>query len=173
MRAGSRPLHPIAAGPLSARVSASRRVWLLAVLLAIAAWPPASAIDNPDAPDRTAAFLARAQVLEAQVLQTAGGPAQGEAAAAYAVFLERELNVAYRLLLARLAGAHRQALLRSQRQWLAFRDAEYGFIDGNWTASNFGSSSAISRAGYRAALVKQRVLNLLDYLRNYGSAAPP
>ena len=83
------------------------------------------------------------------------------------------MNAAYRLLLAQLAGAHRQALLRSQRQWLAFRDAEYGFIDGNWTTSSFGSSSAISRAAYRAELVKQRVLNLLDYLRNYADAVRP
>ena len=66
-----------------------------------------------------------------------------------------------------LRGDNRQALTFSQRQWGLFRDAESDFIGGNWSPKNFGSSSALSRADYRATLVRQRVVMLLAYLQNY------
>ena len=126
------------------------------------------AVDNPDAPDYQAAFLARAKPYEERLSDAAGGGAGlTDAAVAYARFLDTELNQAYRQLLGRLDALSRQALVSSQRRWLAFRDAEIGFIDENWTPRNFGSSSVFSRADYRATLVKQRVLVLLAYLRNY------
>lgn len=143
------------------------RAGLAAWLLAQA---PCWAIDNPDAPDQVAAFQSRAQPLEARRSDTAGGPGQAQAARAYAAFLEAELNQAYPLLLAQLAKPARAALLQSQRQWLRFRDAEGVFIDGNWVAQDFGSSALLSRADYRAGLVKQRVLTLLAYRQNYPTA---
>ena len=143
-----------------------RRAWLCgAVAWALAG--PALSIDNPDAPDWTAAFQARAQPLEEQVSVTAGGPGQAAAGATYARFLDGELNQAYQALLKQLEGEARRALVQSQRQWLAFRDSEGRFIARNWTLQNFGSSSALSRADYQASLVKQRVLTLLAYLQNY------
>ena len=61
----------------------------------------------------------------------------------------------------------RVKLSPEQGRWLQFRDAESQFIGANWTPQNFGSSSLLSRADYRATLVKQRVLTLLAYLQNY------
>ena len=147
--------------------SGSRRQWLagLVGLLAL----PARAIDNPDAPDRVAAFAARCRPFEARFEEGARTTADiGAAYAAYERFLDHELNRAYADLRARLDGAARDALARSQRRWLQYRDAEFAFIARNWTRRNFGSSAAVSGAGYRSALVKARVLALLQYLQNYG-----
>lgn len=140
----------------------------LALLAPIGFSGPALAIDNPDAPDLTAAFQARAKPLEDRIGEAAGGgPALAQANAAYAQFLDAELNQAYAQLQAQLKPADRRALTQAQRRWLRFRDAEDQFIDHNWTPQNFGSSSALSRAGYRAMVVRQRVLALLAYLQNY------
>ena len=156
---------------------ATRRRWLRGAaassLLGWAVWAghPAWAIDNPDAPDWTAEFNARAKPLEERWSAEAGSPGEAAAAQAYARFLDAELNQAYQALLRQLQGEPRRALLQSQRQWLAFRDAEHRFINGNFTPQAFGSSSSLSRADYRASLVRQRVLTLLAYLQNY--PAPP
>ena len=141
----------------------ARQVCMAAVLCA----GPAHAIDNPDAPNHQAAFLVRAQPFEKRLAEVAGGPEFAPAAVAYARFLDAELNQAYRQLREQLRGDTRQALTFSQRQWGQFRDAETDFIGGNWSPKNFGSSSAMSRADYRATLVKQRVVMLLAYLQNY------
>ena len=127
----------------------------------------ARAIDNPDAPDRKAEFLARAQPYEERLAAQSGGPALASASAAYARFLDAELDRDYQQLLGQLGDEARHALARSQREWLRFLDAETRFIDRNWTQRNFGSSSVLSRADFRSALVKQRVLILLAYLQNY------
>ena len=129
---------------------------------------PARAIDNPDAPDLTAEFIARAKPFEDRIGEAAGGgPALAQANADYAAFLDKELNKAYAQLLAQLAPADARALTKAQRAWLQFRDAEGRFIDGNWTPQHFGSSALLSRAGYRNGLTRERVLGLLAYLRNY------
>ncbi len=134
----------------------------------LAAAVPVRAIDNPDAPDYGAEFASRAKPYEDRVGEAAGGgPALAQANAAYAAFLDAELNRAYAQLLAQLAPADKRALTRAQREWLQFHDAEGRFIDGNWTPQRFGSSAALSRAGYRNALVRQRTLVLLGYLQNY------
>ena len=142
-----------------------RRVFAWAAVVVFAG--SAQAIDNPDAPDRKAEFLTRAQPHEDRLAAASGGPALAAAADAYAKFLDAELNQVYLELLAQLGAEARQALTLSQRQWLRFREAETRFVDRNWTPKNFGSSSVLSRAGYRAHLVKQRVLTLLAYLQNY------
>ena len=141
----------------------ARTLCMLAMLWA----GPAHAIDNPDAPNYQAAFLARAQPFEKRLADVAGGPEFSPAAVAYAKFLDAELNRAYRQLREQLRGDNRQALTFSQRQWGQFHDAETEFIGGNWSPKNFGSSSAMSRAEHRATLVRQRVLMLLAYRQNY------
>lgn len=150
-----------------------RRGWLLAAgatALWLATGRAAWAIDNPEAPDWTAAFQARAQPLEERWTAEAGGPGEAAAALAYARFLDAELNQAYQALLDLLQAEPRRALVRSQRQWLAYRDAEQRFIHNAFTPQTFGSSSALSRADYRHTLVKQRVLTLLAYRQNYPAA---
>ena len=136
----------------------------MAVTAALVSTPTAAlAIDNPDAPDRVAAFERRAEPYEQQLAATDGGNAAVRAGAAYATFLDAELNAAYRRLLSQLNGPQRQALVESQRQWLRFRDAEQAFIQRHWTAESHGSSASLSVAGYRNAMVKDRVLRLLRY----------
>lgn len=136
--------------------------------VALSGWTAAHAIDNPDAPDRSAAFLARAQPYEERLSQASRTSDIAAAAFAYAEFLDAELNTAYQDLLARVGDSStRRALMQSQREWLQFRDAEFRFVDRNWTPQNFGSSYALSRAGYRHRLARQRVLTLLAYLQNY------
>lgn len=133
----------------------------------LAPWAGAWAIDNPDTPDLTAAFKARAKPLEDRWSAAAGGPGEAAAAQAYAQFLDDELNQVYQILMTRLDDEPRRALVRSQQRWLAFRDAETRFIVGNWTRLSFGTSASLSRAEYQASLVRQRVLSLLAYLQNY------
>lgn len=129
------------------------------------------AIDNPDAPDRNAAFLSRAQPYEERFSQASRSSEIADAAAAYATFLDAELNKAYQDLLAAVEDTGtRRALAQAQREWLKFRDAEFRFIGNNWTPQNFGSSSTLSRASYRHQIVKQRVSTLLAYLQNYPAA---
>lgn len=151
------------------RAGSLRRRSLAALigLLAAAIAAPAAAIDNPDAPDYVAEFEARAKPLEDAVSAAPDGAATAAAQRAYAAFLEGELNSAYQRLLPKLEPAARAGLQTSQRQWLAFRKAELAFIARNWVPQNFGSSYALSRADYAASLVKQRVVALLRYLKNY------
>ncbi len=136
------------------------------VVLALAA-TCAGAIDNPDAPDRVAAFEQRAQPYEQQLGATDGGTRAARQGARVGQFLDAELNRAYRSLLSRLEGPARAALVESQRDWLRFRDAEFRFIEKQWTADRSGTSARLSVAVYRTALVKQRVRQLLQYSAEY------
>jgi GH24 family phage-related lysozyme (muramidase) len=43
----------------------------------------------------------------------------------------------------------------------------FEFIGTNWRTENFGSSAVISRGAYRTTLIKDRVILLLHYLKNY------
>ncbi len=127
------------------------------------------AIDNPDAPDYIDAFRNRAQAYELNIRQAAGHTTQDYIAAyaAYEDFLVQELDSAYKQLMAQLSEESQRALRNSQRTWLSYRDQEFDFVARNWTAAQFGSSSVISRGEYRTALIKNRVILLLQYLRNY------
>jgi uncharacterized protein YecT (DUF1311 family) len=139
--------------------------------MALFAHIPARALDNPDGPDRTAEFLARARPFEQRLVDAPSPGTSALAAAAYAEFLDSELHRSYQLLLAQLGGPARRALVQSQLKWSRFHAAETEFIGSNWSPQNFGSSSALSRADYRSALVRQRVLTLLAYLQNYPAGA--
>ncbi len=134
---------------------------------------PAQAIDNPDQPDPVAAFAGRAESYETQIGAASTDRAALAVYAQYEQFLDRELNQAYSALLRGTRDSRRQDLVRSQKSWLVFRDAEMRFIANNWSMQDFGSSSALSRAGYRAALLRQRVTALYGYLRSYPSAGAP
>ena len=126
------------------------------------------AIDNPDAPDYVDDFLKRAQVNERDIHQTTHTTQQYVTAyAAYEDFLDKELNAAYRQLMAQLSQESQQVLKKSQHAWLNYRDQEFEFISHNWTAEKFGSSMVISRGDYRAKIIKNRVMLLLRYLGNY------
>jgi uncharacterized protein YecT (DUF1311 family) len=126
------------------------------------------AIDNPDARDHVSDFLTHAQAYESAIqreAQTTKGYAS--AYAAYETFLDEELNKAYHLLMDNLQVDAQQTLRISQKMWLKFRDTEFKFITLNFAQENFGSSSVISRGGYRTTIIKNRVILLLDYLKNY------
>src|SRR5580698_3560590 len=124
------------------------------VVMALAA-VPSYGIDDPDAPDLMAEFQQRAAPYEARISADAGNTKEiVEAYAAYQRFLEAQLTQVYAALGQKLAVAPRAMLVRSQRQWLAYRDAEFQFIDGNWTQAQFGTSAALSRGAYRCSIMK-------------------
>lgn len=140
------------------------------LLLILFAFIPSAllAIDNPDAPDLVGDFLHRAAPLEKAVgLAGDGGRDDILVYRKYQAFLDEELNRAYRLLMSKLDPPLRSELRDTQRRWIAFRDAEFIFINGNWTRDRFGSSANISRGAYRCTIIKDRVIQLLLYAKNY------
>ncbi len=126
------------------------------------------ALDNPDAADLVSEFQARSEKYETVIYQQA--QTERETVLAYRhyeQFLDQELNQAYSALMEKLKGAPKRALTVSQRHWIQYRDAEFMFIASNWTVANFGTSSALSKGAYRTTLIKDRVVGLLNYLKNY------
>ena len=145
-------------------------LWLLVlVIITISLLTSAArAIDNPDAPNFIGQFEAREKVL----LKALNRPDRGSreqllAYDNYQKFLDEELNKAYQLIKSKLPTDRQQELTASQRNWLAFRDAEFEFINNNWNRQNFGSSAGISRGDYRSTVIRNRVMQLLQYARNY------
>lgn len=147
----------------------TRWQWMRATCLgaAMLASTAAMAVDNPDAPDRMAAFEQRIQPLEAAVANQNTTADMLRASSAYAKQLDVELNQTYRELMAKVGANGAQKLRASQRNWLAFMTTEAAFIDGTWNAKDFGSTSALSRSEYRNRVTKARIVQLLDYLRSY------
>jgi len=146
------------------------RRWVGAVLVAALVGLPGTAcfaIDNPDAPDLVGDFRARAQAFERRIGAAASTREIEAAYAEYESFLDGELGKAYRTLAAKLGPAERASPEKAQERWLAYRDAEFRFIDDNWTFAQFGTSAAFSRGAYRASIVRERTLALLQYLKNY------
>ena len=126
------------------------------------------AIDNPDAPDYVAQFEARMAPLYSYVNEEAVSAA--DYSLGYGKIYEAldiELNTAYTQLLSKLDGPQKKLLRESQRNWLKYRDAEFNFIISNWDQEKFGSSYTISIGEYRSTIVKNRILELLWYLKNY------
>ena len=129
---------------------------------------PVFAIDNPDAPDYISEFEEREQIF----LKAINNPNNGSrdyliAYEDYLKFLEDELNVAFHLSQSKLSKERQQELKRSQGNWKKFRDTEFELIKNNWTRQNFGSSAGMSRGIYRSAVIKNRVVQLLHYAKNY------
>lgn len=144
------------------------RLLLAAILLSFSGLPlDAYAIDNPDAPDRVAAFQRRAAPLEKRLADTDGGSASLHAGQTYSDFLEKALNAAYRELLTKLQGPARAALVESQQKWLRFRESEDRFIAQHWTYERNGSSATLSVASYRITIAKDRIMQLLRYTAEY------
>lgn len=85
----------------------------------------------------------------------------------YLIFLDEELNAAYELLMEKLQKSQQEELRNSQRKWLKFRDAEFEFINNNWTRDSFSSSEWISLGDYRTTIVRERVMQLLQYALNH------
>ncbi|MBA1145935.1 DUF1311 domain-containing protein [Ectothiorhodospiraceae bacterium WFHF3C12] len=138
--------------------------WLILALISGCAF----ALDNPDAPDRIAAFEAREEpYLESIRSRADTTEAYRNAYAEYAAFLDAELNRAYGSLMEQLEEADRARLRAAQRAWIRFRDAEFELIDRHWRRARYGSSAVISRGDYRSAILRDRVITLLRYLRNY------
>jgi uncharacterized protein YecT (DUF1311 family) len=138
-----------------------------AVFLALFALP-CFAIDNPDAPDFLAEFEVRAQEFEINVQKQGGNIGDTyRAYSDYENFLDHELNQAYMALMKHLSSENKKNLVDSQKQWLQFRDTEFLLIDNTWTMQNFGSSYVISRGASRIKIVRDRVITLLHYLKNF------
>ena len=75
---------------------------------------------------------------------------------------EKELNTTYVNLMSALPPAEKQALRQAQRQWIAFRDAEFNAIDALYQGKD-GTMYLVMRASDRLELVKTRVLQLMSY----------
>lgn len=135
-------------------------IWLLTTLV--------YAIDNPDAPDYIGEFKSREKLFIDKINNPENTNQEYLIAYNdYLIFLDKELNAAYRLLMPKLQETQQEKLKNSQRKWLKFRDAEFEFINNNWTRYNFGSSAWMSRGDYRTAIVRERVIQLLHYALNY------
>jgi uncharacterized protein YecT (DUF1311 family) len=85
----------------------------------------------------------------------------------YERFLDREQNQTYFMLMKQLTLESRKKLAQSQKRWLHFRDAEFQFIGSNWTIEIFGNSYAYSRGAYRTTIIRDSIIELLHYLKNY------
>lgn len=144
--------------------------YLLSLLLAFSGLvsQTAFAIDNPDSPNLVSLFEKR----EKPYIDLTQKPANGtrdtiRAYHKYKVFLDKELNKAYKMLKANLSIERQKELTTSQRNWIKFRDSEFELINNNWSRSSFGSSFAISRGDYSSAVIRTRVIQLLHYTKNY------
>jgi uncharacterized protein YecT (DUF1311 family) len=127
-----------------------------------------SAIDNPDAPNLVDEFKARSQPYN-DAINDPDNTSRDYLLAydKYQTFLDDELNNAYKILMSKLEKPQQQQLKTAQRNWIKFRDAEFDFIDNNWTRQEFGSSAGLSRGAYRSSIIRDRVLQLLNYAKNY------
>ena len=145
----------------------SLRSYMLLVCMALAT-PLVHALDHPEARDYVAEFERRAQPFEKHLLDQSRVSGAAQAGAAYAKFLDKELNQAYQSLLKKIADPKaREQLKKSQRAWLAYYKAESDFIATNWVPDNFGTSYALSRELYWTSLTENRIEVLLSYLGNY------
>ena len=81
---------------------------------------------------------------------------------------DRELNQVYNKLLKSLDPVSQTLLRASQRQWLAFRDAEKKFQSGPWRSTQ-GTMVQITLTMANVEILKSRVLTL----RNYAGGGNP
>lgn len=75
---------------------------------------------------------------------------------------DKELNIKYTNLMSALAPTDKQALRNAQRQWIAFRDAEFEAMDAMYNRKD-GTVYLSMRAADRLEVVKARVLQLAGY----------
>jgi len=141
---------------------------IISILLITISAATAYAIDNPDSPDLIGEFKSRTTIHE-KAINNPKNTNRGYLIAYddYRIFLDKELNKAYKLIMSKLPKEQKAELKKSQINWIKFRDAEFELIKNNWTKSNFGTSSAISRGEYRNNIIESRILQLLHYAKNY------
>ena len=131
---------------------------LLAALTAAALSLPATAQDEEAKDPIDAALTACLDAPDGQ--STAGMIACADQA--YASW-DKELNTAYSSLIENIDADSAAKLKASQRQWVAFRDAEYQFQEGTWIA-DYGSAMTVSIALARVDIMRARVLTLRSYM---------
>jgi len=126
------------------------------------------AIDNPDSPDLLGEFKAREQPYLDNINKSSNGAWNYlKTYNNYQDFLDRELNVAYQSIRSHLSNERKIELKTSQFNWIKFRDSEFEFINNVWTRQHFGSSSDMSRGGYRCTVIRNRIMQLLNYQINF------
>ena len=81
---------------------------------------------------------------------------------------DKELNITYKNLMSSLPSIEQQALRIAQRQWVAFRDAEFKAIDALYKRKD-GTMYIPMRVANRLEILKTRVLQLQDYRSLTGS----
>lgn len=128
----------------------------------------ACALDNPASPDLFGQFKER----EKNYLSAISNPVNGtrdtiRAYHEYKLFLDKELNKSYNILKSNLSAQRQEELKISQQHWIKFRDAEFKLINNNWNRSSFGSSFVLSRGQYSSTIIKNRLLQLFHYAKNY------
>lgn len=75
---------------------------------------------------------------------------------------DKALNTSYQTLLQSLPKAQKAALQQAQREWLAFRNAEWESLDKRYAAKD-GAIYHVFHAVKRMELTKQRALQLHEY----------
>ncbi len=128
----------------------------------------ACAVDNPDSEDVINHFEQR----EKSLLEKVDNPKNSNRAYLvayddYQSFLDKELNTIYKKLMSKLPDAQKSELKLSQRQWLAYRDAEFELIKNTWTRDSFGSSAGMTRGQYRCTIIRDRVIQLMHYFKSF------
>jgi len=126
------------------------------------------AIDNPEAPGLIGEFEKR----EIIYLTDIDNPKNSTrdflvAYDNYLNFLDEELENASEILKLKLPEARKSELIIAQQHWTKYREAEFELIKKTWTRKDFGSSAGISRGDYRTSIVKDRVIQLLHYAKNF------
>ncbi len=87
---------------------------------------------------------------------------QVDCSAKAAAAWDRELNQVYNKLLKSLDPASQTLLRASQRQWLAFREAEKKFQSGPWRSTQ-GTVVQVTLTMANVEILKSRVLTLRNY----------
>jgi uncharacterized protein YecT (DUF1311 family) len=125
-------------------------------------------VDNPDSTDHINKFLAMANKYQKNITnQNHNSYDYIKLYSEYEQFLDKELNTYYKILIKCIDKQSLDALKYSQLKWIDHRDAEFNFIESNFNKNNFGSSYIISRGEYRISFIKNRIITLIYYLRNY------
>ena len=141
---------------------------VIGCLLSIGLVVGAYAIDNPDAPDLIGEFEKR-EIIYLTAVDNPKNSTRGFLVAYdnYLIFLDEELNKAFEVTKSNLQEARRPELTAAQLHWIKYRDAEFELIKNTWTRKDFGSSAGISRGDYRTSIVRNRVIQLLHYAKNF------
>ncbi|GGY81461.1 lysozyme inhibitor LprI family protein [Marinobacter zhanjiangensis] len=122
------------------------------------------AIDNPDAPNYLEDFRSEASSYEKAIYNDAQATSDSmKAYRDYIGFLEEQLDTATFALARKLSGSEREAFDEARGAWEAYQKAENAFVSTVWTPQNFGSSSAMSRLGFYAELLRSRIERLQKY----------